>query len=268
MLPKKKQTKKKQIGHGAEAGRADPGPGCDGQQGARDARQGARTVQTQKVPFGVDSKMVLCEFFNAGHCEKGSKCSSAMIGHRAESREEVRVRGLSGRQALKRCVLDVSLHMSPANTWLYATDVMDKWDEKSLWSVILSMHGNPRITVDVSRRAPPLYSPNPLFFQMIACKYFTSLRLSRRNCEELLRSVPGPDGSVMFRQGFVSISIHLRTEVRASVAEEDEGRAEKANQISLEFLEVQLRGLEPHVRPPHMTPIIPPPPSLLPLSPS
>ena len=57
----------------------------------------------------------------------------------------------------------------------------------------------------------------------------------------------------------MSISIHLRTEVRASVAEEDDGRAEKANQISLEFLEVQLRGLEPHVRPPHMTPIIPPP---------
>jgi hypothetical protein len=29
---------------------------------------------TQKVPFGTDPKTVLCEFFKAGHCEKGNKC--------------------------------------------------------------------------------------------------------------------------------------------------------------------------------------------------
>ena len=28
----------------------------------------------QKVPFGTDPKTVLCEFFKAGHCEKGNKC--------------------------------------------------------------------------------------------------------------------------------------------------------------------------------------------------
>jgi len=31
-------------------------------------------VQTQKVPFGVDPKTVLCQFFKAGQCQKGDKC--------------------------------------------------------------------------------------------------------------------------------------------------------------------------------------------------
>lgn len=33
-----------------------------------------KPVQVQKVPFGVDPKTVLCAFFKAGTCEKGSKC--------------------------------------------------------------------------------------------------------------------------------------------------------------------------------------------------
>ena len=33
-----------------------------------------KPVQTQKVPFGVDPKTILCEFFKAGTCEKGTKC--------------------------------------------------------------------------------------------------------------------------------------------------------------------------------------------------
>ena len=33
-----------------------------------------KPVQTQKVPFGVDPKTVLCAFYKAGTCEKGSKC--------------------------------------------------------------------------------------------------------------------------------------------------------------------------------------------------
>ena len=33
-----------------------------------------KPVQVQKVPFGVDPKTVLCAFYKAGHCEKGSKC--------------------------------------------------------------------------------------------------------------------------------------------------------------------------------------------------
>lgn len=33
-----------------------------------------KPVQTQKVPFGVDPKTILCAFFKAGTCEKGNKC--------------------------------------------------------------------------------------------------------------------------------------------------------------------------------------------------
>ena len=33
-----------------------------------------KPVQTQKVPFGVDPKTVLCAFYKAGTCEKGTKC--------------------------------------------------------------------------------------------------------------------------------------------------------------------------------------------------
>ena len=33
-----------------------------------------KPIQVQKVPFGVDPKTVLCQFFKAGNCEKGKKC--------------------------------------------------------------------------------------------------------------------------------------------------------------------------------------------------
>lgn len=33
-----------------------------------------KPVQTQKIPFGVDPKTVLCAFYKAGNCEKGNKC--------------------------------------------------------------------------------------------------------------------------------------------------------------------------------------------------
>lgn len=48
-----------------------------------------KPVQTQKVPFGMDPKMVLCEFFKAGRCEKGSKCKFSHdrdVGRRVEKR--------------------------------------------------------------------------------------------------------------------------------------------------------------------------------------
>jgi hypothetical protein len=67
-----------------------------------------------------------------------------------------------------------SLYMSSTDTWLYATDIMDKWDEELPSGVILSKHGNPRITVDVSWRAPLLFSPDTLSFQ-IAYKSFTEV---------------------------------------------------------------------------------------------
>lgn len=31
-------------------------------------------MQVQKVPFGVDPKTVLCQFYKQGNCDKGRKC--------------------------------------------------------------------------------------------------------------------------------------------------------------------------------------------------
>lgn len=48
-----------------------------------------KPVQTQKVPFGVDPKTVLCAFFKAGTCEKGSKCKFSHdinVGRKVEKR--------------------------------------------------------------------------------------------------------------------------------------------------------------------------------------
>ena len=39
---------------------------------------------------------------------------------------------------------------------------MDKWDEEKLRSVILSKHGNPQTTTDVSSELSLRVSPNPL----------------------------------------------------------------------------------------------------------
>ncbi|KAH9980476.1 hypothetical protein BJV74DRAFT_779535 [Russula compacta] len=88
-----------------------------------------KPVQTQKVPFGVDPKTVLCEFFKAGRCEKGSKCK---FSHDRDV----------GRRVEKRNLYDDQREDK-------AADTMDKWDEEKLRSVILSKHGNPRTTTDI-----------------------------------------------------------------------------------------------------------------------
>lgn len=48
-----------------------------------------KPVQVQKVPFGVDPKTVLCAFYKAGTCEKGSKCKFSHdldIGRKVEKK--------------------------------------------------------------------------------------------------------------------------------------------------------------------------------------
>ena len=40
----------------------------------REAAELFKPVQVQKVPFGVDPKTVVCQFFKKGACEKGKKC--------------------------------------------------------------------------------------------------------------------------------------------------------------------------------------------------
>lgn len=88
-----------------------------------------KPVQTQKVPFGVDPKTVLCAFFKAGSCEKGTKCKFSHdlnVGRKVEKRNLYE----DGREEKMQ-------------------DTMDKWDDEKLQRVVLSKAGNPRTTTDI-----------------------------------------------------------------------------------------------------------------------
>jgi len=86
-------------------------------------------VQTQKIPFGVDPKTILCAFYKAGTCDKGSKCKFS---------HDMNV----GRKVEKKNLYEDSREEKMADT-------MDKWDEEKLRNVVLSKHGNPRTTTDI-----------------------------------------------------------------------------------------------------------------------
>lgn len=85
-------------------------------------------IQQQKVPFGVDPKSVLCEFFKKGLCSKGAKCKFS---------HDINV----GRKDLKKDLYTDAREEKEADT-------MDQWDEEKLRKVILSKHGNPKTTTE------------------------------------------------------------------------------------------------------------------------
>lgn len=85
-------------------------------------------ITQQKVPFGVDPKSVLCEFFKQGLCTKGNKCK---FSHDPNV----------GRKDMKKDLY------TDARTEK-EEDTMDSWDEEKLRKVILSKHGNPKTTTD------------------------------------------------------------------------------------------------------------------------
>ncbi|KAF9223638.1 hypothetical protein BS17DRAFT_704557 [Gyrodon lividus] len=88
-----------------------------------------KPVQTQKVPFGVDPKTVLCAFYKAGNCDKGTKCKFS---------HDLNV----GRKVDKKNLYEDSREEK-------MKDTMEDWDDEKLRSVILSKHGNPRTSTDI-----------------------------------------------------------------------------------------------------------------------
>lgn len=95
-------------------------------------------MQVQKVPFGVDPKTILCQFYKKGHCDKGRKCK---FSHDLAVERKVEKRSLytddrdkeedeDGEDAIKK------------------KDGMEEWDEEKLRNVVLSKHGNPKTTTD------------------------------------------------------------------------------------------------------------------------
>ncbi|KAI0342607.1 hypothetical protein BDW22DRAFT_1438157 [Trametopsis cervina] len=88
-----------------------------------------KPTQVQKVPFGVDPKTVLCAFFKAGNCEKGSKCK---FSHDLDV----------GRKVEKRNLYEDTREEK-------MQDTMDQWDDEKLKQVVMSKHGNPKTTTDI-----------------------------------------------------------------------------------------------------------------------
>lgn len=91
-----------------------------------------KPVQVQKVPFGVDPKTVLCQFYKQGHCEKGRKCKFShdlAVERRGEKR-------------------DLYQDTREEKDELKKKDDMVDWDEEKLRQVVLSKHGNPKTTTD------------------------------------------------------------------------------------------------------------------------
>lgn len=89
------------------------------------------SVGTQKVPFGVDPKSILCEFFKLGTCTRGKNCKFS---------HDLNVARKSAKRDLYTDDKDDKEDK--------AADTMDNWDEEKLRKVIMSKHGNPKTTTD------------------------------------------------------------------------------------------------------------------------
>jgi hypothetical protein len=91
-----------------------------------------KPVQVQKVPFGVDPKTVLCQFYKKGHCEKGRKCkfSHDLNVERKTEKKDLYQDTREEEEAKKR------------------EETSEDWDEEKLKAVVLSKRGNQRTTTD------------------------------------------------------------------------------------------------------------------------
>ena len=96
-----------------------------------------KPLQTQKVPFGVDPKTVLCEFFKKGMCEKGRRCK---FSHDLEA----------GRKTMKKSLYTDMREGDEEEEGEGGKkkDEMADWDEEKLRQVVMSKHGNLITTTD------------------------------------------------------------------------------------------------------------------------
>ncbi|PBP15897.1 CCCH finger DNA binding protein [Diplocarpon rosae] len=91
-----------------------------------------KPVQVQKVPFGVDPKTVLCQFYKKGHCEKGRKCKFSHdlnVERKAEKKDLYQDTRENEEETKKK-------------------ETSDDWDEEKLRQVVLSKKGNQKTTTD------------------------------------------------------------------------------------------------------------------------
>ncbi|KAH7095579.1 hypothetical protein FB567DRAFT_460549 [Paraphoma chrysanthemicola] len=104
------------------------------EQARKETAELFKPVQIQKVPFGVDPKTILCQFFKKGNCEKGKKCK---FSHDLNVERKTEKRSLYTDNRDKEDEEDDK-----------KKDNMAEWDEEKLRNVVLSKHGNPKTTTD------------------------------------------------------------------------------------------------------------------------
>ncbi|KJX92208.1 ccch finger dna binding protein [Zymoseptoria brevis] len=95
-----------------------------------------KPVQTQKIPFGVDPKTILCQFYKKGHCDKGRKCK---FSHDLN---------VERKQEKKNLYTDMREGDEDGEEDGKKKDDMADWDEEKLRQVVMSKHGNPKTTTD------------------------------------------------------------------------------------------------------------------------
>ncbi|KAI9703775.1 MAG: hypothetical protein M1836_007545 [Candelina mexicana] len=103
------------------------------EQAKRETAELFKPVQVQKVPFGVDPKTVVCQFYKKGNCDKGKKCKFS---------HDLSVE----RKGEKRNLYEDT--REGENEKDKEKDAMENWDEEKLRQVVLSKHGNPKTTTD------------------------------------------------------------------------------------------------------------------------
>ncbi|PVU91529.1 hypothetical protein BB561_004354 [Smittium simulii] len=88
----------------------------------------------QKVPFGVDPKTVLCQFFKAGQCKKGDKCkfSHDLLVERKVTKIDLYTDTRGGKADNEKLA-----------------DTIDSWDQAKLEQVVSSKYKNPVTKTDI-----------------------------------------------------------------------------------------------------------------------
>ncbi|GMK58731.1 hypothetical protein CspeluHIS016_0601730 [Cutaneotrichosporon spelunceum] len=89
------------------------------------------SIQPQKVPFGTDPKTILCAYFKAGICQKGSKCKFSHdpnVGRKAEK---------------------MNLYEDAREGDDKQADTMDNWDDAKLNEVVAQNGRKQKTTTDI-----------------------------------------------------------------------------------------------------------------------
>ncbi|KAI9795406.1 MAG: hypothetical protein M1833_007194 [Piccolia ochrophora] len=101
-----------------------------------------KPLQVQKVPFGVDPKTILCQFYKNGSCEKGKSpplLSNCKFSHDLSVERKAEKKNLYA---------DTREEDPESKEEREKEETVDDWDEEKLRKVVTSKHGNPKTTTD------------------------------------------------------------------------------------------------------------------------